>query len=238
METLLKKFIREKLKNYVEPERRGTPKGDSIGLSKVKYEATLLMLTSAPYKEIAKFLNISHGLVLKWRTEPSFKATLDEHQTEFSTLFVKHILEVTSTIKDFNVPENYNNIDLNEFNGGNFSLDLFTMILLVLEELRNRLIEEFNLQTLPVVLDVFAFFTYTYYEVRLRDQGEADKLMREDYKFFYSTTTNLLSERIIKEVTNILKRKPLTESDRREALSWLDMVNQYFQSHIPKVSKI
>ena len=234
MDTLLDKFIKEKLKSYIEPERKGTAKGDPIGLSRVKYEASLFMLSRITYKELAEQLKISHGLVLKWRTEALFKSTLEKHMVEFGILFGKRVLEIASTIDDFTKPENYSNLDLNEFSGQDFSQDLFTLIWAELELLRDKLIEEFNLHILPVVLDVFATFAYTHYFVRLRDQEKADKLMRDAYKLFHTTTVSIMSERITKYVKNLLKKEPFLDDDRQNALLALDSLEHYFKSHVPR----
>ncbi len=92
--TLLVSFIREKLDHYVEPTREGTPKGEPIGLSRVKYEASLFCLydLQARHKEglkaVAKTLKISYGLLRKWRTEEGFKKAIQEHVEEFSSVFL------------------------------------------------------------------------------------------------------------------------------------------------------
>src|SRR5262249_19330425 len=82
MITNLRDFIRQKVEAYEEPQREGTPRGEPVGLSKVKYHATLLSaLTCLSGKEIAKRLRISYGLLLKWRTEPAFKELLNRHMS-------------------------------------------------------------------------------------------------------------------------------------------------------------
>ena len=43
---LLVDFITSKVEGYLEPSRKGTPKGDPIGFSSMKFLATLLALTS------------------------------------------------------------------------------------------------------------------------------------------------------------------------------------------------
>ena len=57
--TLFCRFIEEKYAAYREPKRKGTPKGDPIGLSKKKYLAALMMLLDLPLKSIAGFAGIS-----------------------------------------------------------------------------------------------------------------------------------------------------------------------------------
>ena len=62
-------FIASKLKKYIEPQRQRTPRGETIGLSKKKYHASLLMLTNKRQKDIAGETKSSYGLVRKWNTE-------------------------------------------------------------------------------------------------------------------------------------------------------------------------
>jgi hypothetical protein len=230
MSALLEKFINKKLKGYVEPERKGTTKGDPIGLSKVKHEAGLLMLTRMAYKEIAEQLNISHGIVLKWRTEALFMSTLEKHANEFAELFGNRVMQVASTIKNIENQERYNN-DLSEFNGEGYSPDLFNLSVAVLELFRNTLIDESKFNDLPVVLDVFATLAYTHYLARLRDQNKADTAMRERYKLFQAMTVSLMNERIAKEVKRILIKEPFLEEDRQCALQYLNILEAYFKSH-------
>jgi hypothetical protein len=90
---LLLRFLREKEKNYREPTRRGTPRGEAIGLSSKKYRATLLSLTSMDLISISKELGVSYGLLRKWRTEPGFKKHIEELIQEFAPLFIECLLK-------------------------------------------------------------------------------------------------------------------------------------------------
>jgi hypothetical protein len=82
-DTLFSEYLIYKIDNYVEPWRMGTPKGDPIGISRIKYQACLFMLTSLMQKVIAEKLNISFGVLRKWNTESEFKTTLTQHCKEF-----------------------------------------------------------------------------------------------------------------------------------------------------------
>lgn len=97
-QTLLQKFINEKIDNYVEPERKGTPKGDPIGFSKVKYEASLAMLYNYSQKWIAENLGVSYGLLRKWNTEENFKKLIENHMAEFARLYHNRF---SSVLKEF-----------------------------------------------------------------------------------------------------------------------------------------
>jgi hypothetical protein len=91
--TLLDKFIVEKADNYIEPLRKGTPKGEPIGLSGQKYLATLICLKKFPLKEIAQTVRVSHGLLRKWRTEDTFIGLFLGHCVEFADVVVQRLKE-------------------------------------------------------------------------------------------------------------------------------------------------
>jgi hypothetical protein len=80
---LLTDFISRKLSQYVEPERAGTPKGELIGLSKKKYHASLLCLTSCSLKEIAFKVKMPYASVRRWNTEETFTKQIRKNIDEF-----------------------------------------------------------------------------------------------------------------------------------------------------------
>jgi hypothetical protein len=88
---LLTNFIQSKIKEYKEPSRQGTPKGEPIGLSKKKYAAALSCLTDRNFKVLAKEIKVSHGLFLKWRTEEAFSVCIRDAEQEFIKLFIRLI---------------------------------------------------------------------------------------------------------------------------------------------------
>lgn len=83
---IIKEFISEKLSSYTEPQRKGTPKGDPIGFSKVKYHTLLLCLDGIKVKDIAAKLHISPNVVSVWRTEDNFKAELSNLKLELKNI--------------------------------------------------------------------------------------------------------------------------------------------------------
>ena len=85
---LLLGFIKEKRESYVEPTRKGTPRGEIIGLSLEKYMASLFMLTSMNLKRISERSKVSYGLIRKWRTETLFKSQIENNIMEFAPLFI------------------------------------------------------------------------------------------------------------------------------------------------------
>jgi hypothetical protein len=84
-------FIRKKLNEHVEPQRKETPKGYSIGLSKKKYHATLLMLTGKRLKEISKELRMSYGTIRNWNTEREFRTTISNNIHSFIDFYTEQI---------------------------------------------------------------------------------------------------------------------------------------------------
>jgi hypothetical protein len=94
--TLLAKFIAKKINSYVEPRTRGPSRGNIIGLSKRKYSATLFCITNIDLMQVATELNVSYGLLRKWRTEEKFKWYIMRHSEDFVDLvtdFVRQKIE-------------------------------------------------------------------------------------------------------------------------------------------------
>jgi hypothetical protein len=90
-DTLLLLFMDKKAAEYDAPERKGTPKGETIGLSPFKYGAVLWFLQGAKVKEVAENIGVSYGVLRKWRTEELFKKQLDTFEKEFVKIWCKHI---------------------------------------------------------------------------------------------------------------------------------------------------
>lgn len=92
---LIETFIEEKLKTFREPVRQGVPRGEVIGFGLEKYKASLFIaLKALRLKEVAEELDISYGLLRKWRTEYSFNKTIDSHRAEFVDFFIDHLKEL------------------------------------------------------------------------------------------------------------------------------------------------
>jgi len=89
-DSLLKKFILIKLADYKEPKKKGVPRGQIIGFSRKKFHAALFMCTADSQKSIAKKVGVSHGLLLKWRTEEGFRRQSAQLIAEFVKVFLKH----------------------------------------------------------------------------------------------------------------------------------------------------
>ena len=91
--TLLLDFLNGKINKYREPQRRGTRKGEVIGLSLVKYIAALRSLYKVKIKDVAEQLGVSYGLLRKWRTEKVFKKQVASFEKEFAKVWCKYFWE-------------------------------------------------------------------------------------------------------------------------------------------------
>ena len=97
---LLRSFIIDKASHYSEPQKKGTPRGEAIGLSQKKYWASLLLLTTIPLKEVSNNLSVSYGLLRKWRTESDFKKQVEKNSAEFVSLFMENFLKKANEQED------------------------------------------------------------------------------------------------------------------------------------------
>ena len=88
---LLVGFVNEKLDNYEEPQRKGTPSGQPIGFSRKKYTASLWLLTSANTKDIARSVRVSEALLRKWKIENAFKEKIAQNEIEFDKYHWQYI---------------------------------------------------------------------------------------------------------------------------------------------------
>ncbi len=94
-QTALQWFIEKYSKEYQPPVgRAGIKKGEKIGFSQAKYDASLYSgLTNKSLKDIAKDLNISYGVLKLWRIEKDFKELMDRHVRHFSMLCFRKAFE-------------------------------------------------------------------------------------------------------------------------------------------------
>jgi len=82
--TLLERFIEDALGRFVEPTRKGLPKGSTIGPSRKKYHAALLTAcTNLGLTQVASLTGISYGLLVKWRSEDAFKYLVTRFVNDF-----------------------------------------------------------------------------------------------------------------------------------------------------------
>lgn len=212
--TFLDRFIEEKLHAYEEPHRRGTPKGEPVGLSKTKYHASLLMLTNKKQKEIAKDIGISHSLLRKWNTEQAFKSVVENHYADFARRCIYevdprikamdmlsssliHPLPQTISYKDMN-PEILLKI-ANVFTSGDKSdpnIDFFKMATLSSTVIKKILTHDYDKRT-------------------SRDINEKVNL-----------TLKYLKREIITKIKEIISKEPITDTDRNSVYRLLTLLSE------------
>lgn len=91
--TLFSVWLCEKLGNYSPPQRKGTPKGELIGISSDKYLTALYGLTRFNLKEVAEGTDVSYGGLRVWRTEDLFKGLIIELQNEYANRVCDYVLK-------------------------------------------------------------------------------------------------------------------------------------------------
>ncbi len=127
--TLLARFIKDKISQYVEPQREGTSKGNPIGPSREKYFASLLMMTNRKIKDIASSMGISFGTLRNWNTQDSFKELIENHCKEFTVILVKHIEDLYSKYikNDSYAPSVFRKIDISVY-GETVMMNIYKII--------------------------------------------------------------------------------------------------------------
>lgn len=100
---LFKDWAKLPLEEYTEPMRMGTPRGELIGLSSLKYQCALMqsLYGSLTLPEIAVNLPgaVSAGQIRVWRTEQQFKEVAKEASEKFATFLMMEILSEEDNIK-------------------------------------------------------------------------------------------------------------------------------------------
>lgn len=87
MNTHLENFISRKIETHIEPSRKGTPRGNPIGIGKIKYQAALIStLTNFNLEFLSKQVKGKYGVVRKWRTQADFKACSHSISNEFKSI--------------------------------------------------------------------------------------------------------------------------------------------------------
>jgi hypothetical protein len=109
-------FINQKLREYWEPSRKGTTRGEKIGFSRDKYRAVLLTVRnnilghSQDLKELAKELGVPYGTLRNWQSEGEFKALVRQHQEEFMGFALRtrdHSVKATKARRSDTFPDTY-----------------------------------------------------------------------------------------------------------------------------------
>lgn len=225
--TLLEEFIIKKYKNYLEPERKGTPKGDPIGFSRNKYEASLYMLFDLKQKDLAKNLNISYGLLRKWNTEKAFKSIIKGHCIEYAQHVLTYLREKVNTelqqydellqkpideIAAYTQPH----WDFKEF--GDYKIYnpiLKVMIAIFFSDTAEKVVPENDLPFMSTLLAVIGAFRHF-----------SGIKMPESLKEAENKALKSLEKTLLQRVKDILLKKTITEKDKKQAVFLLSIMER------------
>ena len=93
----IESWVAQRTGAYREPVKKGTSRGDPVGLSRKKYEAAQMMVfypTSMQIKEIARKIGVADGVLRTWRTQAEFQRAMSEARIELNIIAFR-ILRVT-----------------------------------------------------------------------------------------------------------------------------------------------
>lgn len=233
---ILGEFIKNKIENYVEPERKGTPKGELIGFSLVKYKATLFMLTNKKVKEIVKILGISEGLLRKWKTEQSFKDLENEHINDFInyyTIRIKAKANEQEKLDDdfYNQPSekikgNPPDVDISEFDEVGYSYKLRKL----LNEHISYLHEHHRSLLTPKETIITSKITLDTWRCEMIENGyspeEAEKIASEREREEFKSHIHQANKTSIEMIRIVLSNPSATDYDKKVALSFLSLLER------------
>lgn len=219
---LLLRFIKEKRESYVEPSRKGTPRGEMIGLSLEKYMASLFMLTSMNLKRISERLKVSYGLLRKWRTENLFKGQIEKHIMEYVPLFIgyqfKRWVEKDEVFREYygsgDFPPEY---DLKDYDPSLFMGD---EIKYYGSSLKKTLSEKLFIlgEEIPFLLVYPAFINIC--RSLVDEKRYRERLLYKALDGQQWSVGNIAD--LVKRAIPILSDPESSESDRNSAIGWLE----------------
>jgi hypothetical protein len=219
---LLLRFIKEKRESYVEPSRKGTPRGEIIGLSLEKYEASLFMLTSMNLKRISERSKVSYGLIRKWRTETPFKGQIEKHIMEFAPLFIgyqfKRWAEKDGDFREYYDPGDFPpEYDLKDYDPSLFMDDETKYYG---SSLKKALSEKLLIlgEEIPFLLVYPAFINIC--RSLADEKGSRERLLLKALDGQQWGVGNIVD--LIKRAIPILRDPESSESDRNSAIGWLE----------------
>src|SRR4030042_1763782 len=219
---LLLRFIKEKRESYVEPSRKGTPRGEIIGLSLEKYMASLFMLTSMNLKRINERSKVSYGLIRKWRTETPFKGQIEKHIMEFVPIFIGYQLK-RWTKKDEVFREYYGSGDFPpEYDLKDYEVNLFMddEIKFYGSSLKKELLEKILMLggEIPFLLVYSPFINIC--GLLADEKGSRERLLFKALDGQQWGVRNIAD--LIRKALSILRDPKSSESDRNSAIGWLE----------------
>ncbi|CAG0940777.1 hypothetical protein BROC_01162 [Candidatus Brocadiaceae bacterium] len=242
MATLLQEFVREKLGGYIEPQRAGTPRGEKIGYTKVKYHAALLALTNAKQKDIAADLKVNYCVVRKWLWEQDFKQLVGKLHTEFADSFMSRVdwLAFGRECAEHTWESEYvfklkaTTITYDEFRDvGNYSRGLRRMIRERLDASLRNAIGKRDFYSVWALLDIAYVVTYHFLVADGCPPDEAQRYVRAEFVDSFADLKDKASAVLAEEVRAVLTKPDFSGSDRRHALYLVGVLGKRFTAAIP-----
>lgn len=229
-QTLLYRYLNYELERYVEPSRKGTPRGEMVGLSKKKFTAALLTgLTNLPWKEIAGRLGTSQGMLKKWCIEPEYKKTVEKHRKALASMIVTYL---KGRIKETKMAEG----------GGVVNEETYRERLsIVRNELPLRELQDANELNRDVIIEIFqqcrelstkeslvlfGFLHVIFFRFGLISAEkfqELHNLRKQSIKPILEKTIPVL----VDDIRHFLGKKKLNEAEKLTAFSLLDIIEVY-----------
>jgi hypothetical protein len=234
LKDLLQNFLIEKISKYQEPERKGTPKGDPIGLSVLKYQATLFLLYDLTLKEIADELKMSYGLLRKWRTESSFNELVRKHMDEFSELFLDRLSIVIDEDEKFH-DQYIKRTSIDKLERGtritfpalyhdmnHYSLGLRTFI-------ANKILSS-HLHNVPVTLWLLKIIDFWIDQpAKGQKRGKPNKELARTVAEEKQALKKRLLKSMLDDVIMVLAKENITEEERKQAIFRLTTVKTDYE---------
>lgn len=90
---LLQQFINKKIGSHVNPERKGSVRGERIGDTKERLAAAGFSLTNLTGKRISELLNLSYNSLRQWKTQLHFNELIERIGSEFASVIVDRLLD-------------------------------------------------------------------------------------------------------------------------------------------------
>ncbi len=210
-QTLLVRFMNQKIQEYVEPRTMGK---HPDGLSQTKYGASIYTsLTDHAFSWIGKKTGVSKALVGNWRGEELFRKQEQEHLESFSELFVKEDLRQHEEARKL-TPKQRHGFKYMEGDFDDFA-DVYSL------PLRNRIIEKLQVHTkkdptiLPFVLALAEQNVISSTRGRVAQKKLADLFRRKAWEReaeHYRQTFKALSHRVFFACNDVKERDEITEA--------------------------
>ncbi len=227
MELFINQFIKEKYESYLkhEPRRKGTPRGEPIGFSREKYKAMLYVMRGFKLKDVAKLFNISYQIVRRWNTEEQFQKAIAEHSWQFAEYLITYLQKQIQKEQKFLNELTEGPIDkVIEFKGFAWKpedlvkdykyyhpqlKDALTLALLNPEKPKDI---AFNIIIARLCKYLLRF------ETGKKDSPETINA--------WSNVGKTLNKQVITRIRKIHLKKRITDTDRKEAMLLLNMLEQ------------